>query len=200
VIGVSSGKKRSVAAAGASLATQHRHKLFRRMVSNKDKPALALASWAVILEMDHQFRRYWKGDMHGASVAGMSPFEREIIVPWCHQNGASRVTRMKTFDDFMHPSARDGILNLPDDLPDITYMENELVVIGTSGFIRALLSFIGRIPPRNHACYLRGVSQRTIRSELKHTNHRIVENLSDDGGVIVSCDDRERLFPLWLRG
>lgn len=187
-------------ASGLPIPTQHRHKIFRRMVANKDKPALGLTAWAVMLETDHAFRRYWKGEMHGASIAGMSAFEREIIVPWCHHNGAAKVTRIKSFDDFMPPSGRNEILNLPDDLPDITYMENEMVVVGTAQFIRSLLAFTKRIPPRTHTCYLRGVPLRIIRQEMRGTNYRVVENLSDEDGVIVSCDDRERLFPLWIRG
>lgn len=182
------------------IPTQHRHKLFRRMVANKDKPALGLAAWAITLENDHQFKRYWNSGFHGMSIAGMSKLEHEILHAWCNHNGAIKVTRMRRFDDFMHPSSRDAVMNIPDDLPDITYMENEMIVIGSMKFIRAALNFTKRIPPRRHACYVQGIATADIRNELKQTNHRIIENLSDPGGYIVSCDDKERLFPLWIRG
>lgn len=182
------------------IQVQHRHKIFRRMVANQDRAPLALTAWAIHLDMDHQFRRYRDTDLHGASIAGMSPLESEIMTSWCHHNGATRVTRLKSFDDFMHPSSRSEIMNLPEDLPDITYMENEMVVIGTYDFTRALLNFTKRFPQRRYACYVRGISAAEIRKELRQTNHRVVRNMSDTNGFIVSCDDRERLFPLWIRG
>lgn len=198
-----SSRKTMISLAGlknSPIPTQHRHKIFRRMVANKDKPALGLTSWAVRLEADHQFKRYWNTDMHGASVAGMSPFEREIVISWANQNGAAKISRLKSFDEFMHPGFRSEVMNLPDDLSDITYMENEIVVIGSADFIRRLIGFTNRIPPRRYACYVRGLPAREIRKELRQTNFRIVENISDPTGHIVSCDDRERLFPLWIRG
>lgn len=198
------GRSRKQVRAGIPGSTpfqiQHRHKIFRRMVANQDRSPLALTAWAIRLDLTGQLRRYANADMHGASVAGMSPLEHEVFVSWCNHNGAARVTRMKRFDDFMHPSTRSGITNLPDDLPDITYMENEMVVIGSHDFIRSLLNFAKRFPQRRHACYLRGVPMGEMRRELKQTNHRIVRNLSDEDGFIVSCDDRDRLFPLWIRG
>lgn len=182
------------------IQVQHRHKIFRRMVANLDRAPLALTAWAIHLDMDHQFKRYSGTDLHGASIAGMSPLESEIMASWCHHNGAARVTGVKRFDDFIHPSSRSEIMNLPDDLPDITYMENEMVAIGTYEFVRSLLGFARRFPQRRHACYVRGLSMAEIRRELKQTNHRIVRNMSDVNGFMVSCDDRERLFPLWIRG
>jgi hypothetical protein len=194
------GKGAKKARISIAVPVQHRHRIFRRMVANHDRTPLALTAWAIHLDMDHQLKRYSGTDLHGASIAGMSPVESEVLISWCHHNGAVRVTRTKTFDDFMHSSVRSGIMNLPDDLHDITYMENEMVAIGTQEFVRSLLGFVRRFPQRRHACYVRGISAAGIRRELKQTNHRVVRNMSDADGFIVSCDDRERLFPLWIRG
>lgn len=170
------------------------------MVLTKEKPILAMASWQIKLQHDNSFRKWWKSDLIGMSLAGMSDLEYEVMVTWCWHNGATHISRKRRFDDFVHHSFTNQILNLPDDVPDITYMENEVVVIGSEDFINEALRFSKRWPTRSHVCYVKGIPIKEIRDSMRDSNHRICQNLSDKDAYLVSCDDKDKLFPLWLRG
>lgn len=186
---------------GTMLVPQHRYKLFRRMVSVSDKHPFALTAWAVDLEHDRGFRRWTKDvDNCGMSVAGMSRREHEDVMAYCRAHGALHITSKRRFEDFLHGSLVPQVLNLPDDARDLTYWENEMVVVGRVDMIDQALRWIKRYRVRRHVVYCRGVNMGEIRRVVKDTNHRIVANTSEPGSYFVSSDDPDRLFELWLRG
>lgn len=171
------------------------------MVSVSDKHPFALTAWAVDLDHDRSLRRYCKDpDAIGMSVAGMSNKEHADVMAYCRAHGAYRITSKRLFDDFLHNSLTTQVLNLPDDAVDLTYRENEIVVIGHVDMIDQALRWIKRYKQRKHVVYCRGVSMGEIRRVVRDTNHRIVANTSEPGSYFVSNDDPDRLFELWLRG
>lgn len=186
---------------GKMLVPQHRYKHFRRMVSVSDKHPFALTAWAVDLDHDHSFRRYTKDpDAVGMSVAGMSKREHADIIAYCRAHGAIHISSKRRFEDFLHGSLKPQVLNLPDDVRDLTFMENEIVVVGSTDMIDQALRWIARYRVRRHVVYCRSIPMAEIRSCVKDTNHRIVANTSEPGSFFVSSDTGDRLFELWLRG
>jgi len=185
----------------AALVPQHRYKLFRRMVSVSDKHPFAMTAWAVDLEHDGSFRKWWKDPTAvGMSMAGLSDSEHADAMSYCRTHGAYHISRKRRFDDFLHKSLQGQVLNLPDDAADLTYMENEVVVVGHVDMIDKALRWIKRYKQRKHVVYTRDISIKEIRAAIQHTNHRIIANTSEPGSYFVSTDDLDALFPLWLRG
>ena len=181
--------------------TQHRNQLFRRMVSVSDKYPLAMAAWAIDLQHDGSFRRWHKTpSMVGMSMAGFSEQEHDLMQIQAATVGVEHVTRKRRFEDFLHNSHLPGVLNLPDDVEDLTYWENEIIVIGSIDAITQMLTWSKRQKPRKHVTYVRDLKVREIKQYVGHTNHRIVANTSEPGSYFVSCDDHHALFPLWLQG
>jgi len=181
--------------------TQHRYQLFRRMVSVSDKYPLAMAAWAIDLQHDGSFRRWHRiPGMVGMSMAGFSDLEHERMLAQSQLAGVEHVTRKRRFEDFLHNSYVPGVLNLPDDAEDLTYWENEVIVIGQAEAISQMLRWAKRQKPRTHVTYVRDLKIKYIKSCVVHTNHRIVANTSEPGSYFVSCDEPQALFPLWLQG
>ena len=181
--------------------TQHRNQLFRRMVSVSDKYPLAMAAWAIDLQHDGSFRRWHrKPGMVGMSMAGFSQQELDLMQIQAAKVGVEHVTRKRRFEDFLHNSHIPGVMNLPDDAEDLTYWENEIIVIGSVEAITAMLRWAKRQKPRKHVTYVRDLKVREIKQYVGHTNHRIVANTSEPGSYFVSSDDHNALFPLWLQG
>ena len=181
--------------------TQHRNQLFRRMVSVSDKHPLAMAAWYIDLQHDGSFRRWHKvPQIIGMSMAGMSDQEHAAAVEYAAAHGAEHVTRKRRFEDFLHTSYIPGVLNLPDDAKDLTYWENEMVIIGCEDMILGMLGWAKRRKARKHVVYTRYLPVKDIKRAVGHTNHRIVANTSEPGSYFVSTDDSEALFPLWLQG
>lgn len=186
---------------GTNLVPQHRYKHFRRMVSVSDKHPFALTAWAVDLDHDRSFRRFTKDPDHmGMSVAGMSNREHADILAYCRSHGAIHISGKRRFEDFLHGSLVPQVLNLPDDVKDLTYLENEMVVVGSVDMIDQALRWIKRYRTRRHVVYCRDIPMGEIRNCVKETNNRIVANTSEPGSYFVSSDQSERLFELWLRG
>jgi hypothetical protein len=180
--------------------TTTRNKLFRRMLLNKEKPVLAMASWALRLEHDSSFSRWHNKGLMGMSLAGMSDLEHEVMTAWCRVNGAIHVTRRKRFEEFLHHSFCEQIINLPEDPISITYMEEEVVVVGTAKFIAHALKFTQDWPKRRHTCYVTNTTSKEIRKEMRGSNFRAVRIIDDpDAAWLLSTDDRERLFQFWVR-
>ena len=181
--------------------TQHRNQLFRRMVSVSDKYPLAMAAWAIDLQHDGSFRRWHrKPGMVGMSMAGFSQQELDLMQIQAATVGVEHVTRKRRFEDFLHNSHIPGVMNLPDDAEDLTYWENEMVIIGCEDMILGMLGWAKRRKARKHVVYTRNLPVKDIKRAVGHTNHRIVANTSEPGSYFVSTDDSEALFPLWLQG
>jgi len=181
--------------------TQHRYQLFRRMVSVSDKYPLAMAAWAIDLQHDGSFRRWHRiPGMVGMSMAGFSEQEHQGMIARAALAGVEHVTRKRRFEDFLHNSYIPGVMNLPDDAEDLTYWENEVIVIGGVESITQMLQWAKRQKPRKHVTYVRDLKLREIKQYVSHTNHRIVANTSEPGSYFVSSDDHLALFPLWLQG
>jgi len=182
-------------------AIGHRNQLFRRMVSVSDKYPLAMAAWAIDLHSDGSFRRWHRiPGMVGMSMAGFSQLEHARMLAHSQIAGVEHVTRKRRFEDFLHNSYVPGVMNLPDDAEDLTYWENEVIVIGGVDSITQMLTWSKRQKPRKHVTYVRDLKVREIKQCVGHTNHRIVANTSEPGSYFVSSDDHNALFPLWLQG
>ena len=181
--------------------TQHRYTWFRRMVSVSDKYSLGMAAWAVNLDHDGSFRRWHRmPDMTGMSIAGFSKQEHADAVAYVETHGAEHMTKTRRFEDFLHTSYLPGVMNLPDDAKDLTYWENEVIIIGQQDMIGKMLRWAKRYTPRKHVVYTRDISIKEIKKLVGHTNHRIVANTSENGSYFVSSDDYQAIFPLWLQG
>lgn len=171
------------------------------MLLNKEKPPLAMAAWALRLEHDCSFRKWHNKSLAGMSLAGMSDLEYEVMTSWCRANGSIHITRRKRFEEFLHHTYWDYLTNLPDNVSfDLRYMEDETVVIGTEEFIAKALRFAHKWPKRKHVCYTTNTSSREIRRTLAGTNYRAVKLLDITlDAWLISTDDREKLFPLWIK-
>ena len=183
------------------MTPHHRYKLFRRMVSVPDKHPFAMTAWAVDLQHDGSFRKWWKDpEACGMSMAGLSNREYADALSYLRAHGAYHISRKRRFDDFLHKKHASMVLNLPDDATDLTYYENEIVVIGHVDMIAQALRWAKRYKARRHVVYTKDVPLKEIKQAVSNTNHRIIANTSDPGGYFVSSDQAEDLFVLWLRG
>jgi hypothetical protein len=171
------------------------------MVNSIDKVPFALASWELNLRHDDSFRKWWNiTALKGMSIAGMSDREHATIIEYCNSNGAEYISKKRKFEDFLYTGYSEKVMNLPPDLIDYTYDENELVVIGTHQMIDDALVWTKQLPPRSHICYTQDIPLRDIKRCVVDTNWRILPNTSDPGGYFVSTDNNQSLFPLWLQG
>ena len=171
------------------------------MVNSIDKVPFSLASWDLNLRHDDSFRKWWNiTSVKGMSIAGMSNSEHAAIVDYCNLNGADYVSKKRKFEEFLYKGYSDKVLNLPPDLIDYTYDENELIIIGAHQMINDALEWSKLLPPRLHSCYVQGIPLREIKRYVADTNWRILPNTSDPGGYFVSTDNKDSLFPLWLQG
>lgn len=183
------------------MTTHHRYRMFRRMVNSMDKVPFSLAAWELKLTHDDSFKKWWNiPGIKGMSVAAISDWEHSQIVDYCTAQGAIHISKKRKFEDFLHNSYVHQVMNLPDDLIDCTYVENEVCVIGTDAMIDSAIEWVRQLPPRLHVCYAQGIPLREIKKYLKDTNVRIVPNTSDFNGYFISTDNKDALFPLWLQG
>lgn len=183
------------------MATNHRYRMFRRMVNSMDKVPFSLATWELKLTHDDLFKKWWGiPGIKGMSVAAVSDIEHAQITDYCNAHAALYISKKRKFEDFLHHSYMNQVMNLPDDLIDCTYVENEICIVGTDSMIDDAIEWVRQLPPRLHVCYTQGVPLKEIKKYVKDTNARIVPNTSDFNGYFISADNKDALFPLWLQG
>jgi hypothetical protein len=110
------------------------------------------------------------------------------------------ITRRKRFEEFLHHSFYQSIMNIPDDTVPLEYMEEEVCVIGTVDFISKALKFTKRWPQRKHACYVTNTSMTEMRKAMRGSNYRAVRLLDvTQDAWLLSTDDKDRLFQFWIK-
>lgn len=167
---------------------------------NREKPPLAMASWALRLEHDKAFKRWYNSNLIGMSLAGMSDLEHEVMTSWCKANGAIHITKRHRFEEFLHHSFHPSITNIPDDTISLEYMEEEVCVVGSVKFIAKALKFSKSWPMRKHTCYVTNTDKREINKAMRGSNYRMVRLLDiTQDAWLVSTDDKDKLFQLWIK-